>query len=112
MNEQLKRDFRYMIKQRGGMLAKGWLLGLQFLSLFEDDQYRKIAAHANAMAQKLQKHLLIVGIHYLPNHPRIRYLSFYRTRLSKIRKTICVSVLGKGRCYTYSNAFCHELGDT
>ena len=30
----------------------------------------------------------------------------------KIRKRICVSVLGKGRCYTYSNAFCHELGDT
>ncbi len=54
VNEQLKKDFRYMIKQRGGMLAKGWLLGLQFLSLFEDDQYRKIAAHANAMAQKLQ----------------------------------------------------------
>ena len=55
VNEQLKKDFRYMIKQRGGMLAKGWLLGLQFLSLFEDDQYRKIAAHANAMAQKLEK---------------------------------------------------------
>ena len=61
VNEQLKRDFRYMIKQRGGMLAKGWLLGLQFLSLFEDDQYRKIAAHANAMAQKLQKAFVDCG---------------------------------------------------
>ena len=34
MNNQLKKDFRYMIKQRGGMLAKGRLLGLQFAELF------------------------------------------------------------------------------
>ena len=32
-NPALKKDFRYMIKQRGGMLAKGRLLGIQFLTL-------------------------------------------------------------------------------
>ena len=32
-NEELKKDFRYNIKQRGGMLAKGRLLGIQFLTL-------------------------------------------------------------------------------
>ena len=31
----MKKDFRYSIKQRGGMLAKGRLLGIQFLTLFE-----------------------------------------------------------------------------
>ena len=30
LNDALKPDFRYNIKQRGGMLAKGWLLGIQF----------------------------------------------------------------------------------
>ncbi len=35
----LKEDFRYMIKQKGGMLAKGRLLGLQFLALLEDGLY-------------------------------------------------------------------------
>ena len=34
-NETLKKDFRYMIKQRGGMLAKGRLLGIQFEVLFD-----------------------------------------------------------------------------
>ena len=33
-NPKLKNDFRYYIKQNGGLLAKGRLLGLQFLALF------------------------------------------------------------------------------
>ena len=39
VNESLKKDFRYFIKQNGGMLAKGRLLGIQFLTLFEDGLY-------------------------------------------------------------------------
>lgn len=49
-NDALKPDFRYFIKQKGGMLAKGRLLGLQFIALFEDDLYFKMARHANEMA--------------------------------------------------------------
>jgi threonine aldolase len=49
-NDSLKPDFRYLIKQKGGMLAKGRLLGLQFIALFEDDLYFKTARHANEMA--------------------------------------------------------------
>ena len=45
-NEELKRDFRYNMKQRGGMLAKGRLLGIQFDTLFTDDLYFKIARNA------------------------------------------------------------------
>ena len=40
-NRALKKDFRYMIKQNGGMLAKGRLLGIQFDTLFTDDLYFK-----------------------------------------------------------------------
>ena len=36
-NEALKKDFRYMIKQNGGLLAKGRLLGVQFDTLFTAD---------------------------------------------------------------------------
>ena len=53
-NPVLHRDFRYLIKQRGGMLAKGWLLGAQFKALLRDDLYTQIAAHANKMADKLR----------------------------------------------------------
>lgn len=53
-NPAVHEDFRYMIKQRGGMLAKGWLLGLQFLVLLEDDLYFRICGHANEMAMRLR----------------------------------------------------------
>ena len=53
-NLTLARDFRYVMKQRGGMLAKGRLLGVQFDALFEDDLYFKVSAHADAMAEKLR----------------------------------------------------------
>ena len=53
----LGEDFRYLIKQRGGMLAKGWLLGLQFDTLLEDDLYFRIAAHANRVADRIRKTL-------------------------------------------------------
>ncbi len=52
--EGLKQDFRYFIKQRGGMLAKGRLLGIQFDTLFTDNLYLKLAAHAIALAEKLR----------------------------------------------------------
>ena len=50
----IAQDFRYFIKQRGGMLAKGWLLGVQFKALLQDDTYLKISIHANKMADKLR----------------------------------------------------------
>ena len=54
-NDALKKDFRYMIKQNGGMLAKGRLLGIQFDTLFTDDLYFKISARADEFAMKLRK---------------------------------------------------------
>lgn len=54
-NEALKKDFRYYIKQRGGMLAKGRLLGIQFEELFRDDLYMEISAHADRLAMKIKK---------------------------------------------------------
>lgn len=53
-NDWIAEDFRYMIKQRGGMLAKGWLLGLQFDTLLKDDLYFEVSRHANKLAQQLR----------------------------------------------------------
>ena len=50
-NEKLHEYFRYHIKQRGGMLAKGRLLGVQFEAMMKDDSYVSLSARANAMAQ-------------------------------------------------------------
>lgn len=56
-NPSLKKDFRYFIKQRGGMLAKGRLLGIQFQVLFEDGAYFRIAKEADRLAMKLLRAL-------------------------------------------------------
>lgn len=53
-NESLKKDFRYIMKQRGAMLAKGRLLGLQFETLFENGLYNEISRHAVAMAMEIK----------------------------------------------------------
>ena len=52
-NENLKADFRYFLKQRGALLAKGAAIGVQFMTLFTDDLYDKLAIHANILAKKL-----------------------------------------------------------
>ena len=53
-NPALKEDFRYLIKQHGGMLAKGRLLGVQFEALLEDGLYFEISGHADAMADRIR----------------------------------------------------------
>lgn len=52
-NDKYKKDFRYNIKQRGGMLAKGRMLGIQFEELFTNDRYLTIAEHAIDLAEEL-----------------------------------------------------------
>ena len=68
-NEELKKDFRYNIKQRGGMLAKGRLLGIQFLTLFEENRYFDISAHAARLAEKLKDELIKMGVKFYINSP-------------------------------------------
>ena len=58
----LKTDFRYIIKQRGGMLAKGRLLGVQFLTLFSDGLYLEGARAANRYADLLRDVIKKTGI--------------------------------------------------
>ena len=55
-------DFRYHIKQRGGMLAKGWLLGLQFDVLLENDRYMTISRRAVALALRIKEAFQAKGI--------------------------------------------------
>lgn len=54
-NPAFKKDFRYLIKQHGGMLAKGRLLGIQFDTLFTDGLYFDIARRADQLAMRLRE---------------------------------------------------------
>lgn len=63
-NKALQEDFRYIIKQKGGMLAKGRLLGIQFLELFKDGLYFDISKHAIDMAKFLKDGLKVLGYNF------------------------------------------------
>lgn len=58
VNEALKTDFRYYIKQKGALLAKGRLLGIQFETLLENDLYFNLSRHAVDLAMKIRDTLL------------------------------------------------------
>ena len=64
-NPVLAEDFRYMIKQHGGMLAKGRLLGVQFDALMTDNLYFDIAARADRLADKLRQTFTELGCPFL-----------------------------------------------
>jgi len=61
-NEALKKDFRYFIKQRGGMLAKGRLLGIQFGALFTNGLYFAICDKAVKQALDIRQAFLDNGV--------------------------------------------------
>lgn len=52
-NPAIKLTLGYM-KNRGALLAKGWLLGLQFDTLFTDDLYMRISQSAVDKAMRLR----------------------------------------------------------
>ncbi|MGN0213770.1 MAG: threonine aldolase family protein [Muribaculaceae bacterium] len=56
------KHFRYHIKQQGGMLAKGRLLGIQFLELFSNNLYMRISRHAVEQAMRIKAAFAQKGI--------------------------------------------------
>jgi threonine aldolase len=53
--------FTTLIKQQGALLAKGWLLGVQFDTLFTDNLYLDIARNAVRQAERLSRALVEKG---------------------------------------------------
>lgn len=64
-NKNIAPEFDYVLKQKGALLAKGRVLGIQFLELFRDDLYFSLAKHANAMASKITDAITDGGFSFL-----------------------------------------------
>ena len=82
-NNAFKKDFRNIIKQRGGMLAKGRLLGIQFIALFTDNLYFKLARHAVDAAGKIKTALEAKGINFLFDSPTNQIFPVFPDELYK-----------------------------
>ena len=86
-NPCLKQDFRYCIKQKGGMLAKGRLLGVQFLELFKDGLYFEISKHAIDMAMLLKDGLKEKGYEFfMDSNTNQQFIIVEDAKLQEIRQ--------------------------
>lgn len=68
-NKSLSEGFRYYIKQNGGMLAKGRLLGIQFATLLRDGLYFRAAEGAVAKALRIREAFAARGFSFLVDSP-------------------------------------------
>ncbi len=64
-NPGLAPEFDYVLKQKGALLAKGRILGIQFLELFKNELYFDLARHANRMAMKIAAAVKACGYSFL-----------------------------------------------
>ena len=64
-NDKLKEDFRFIMKQRGALLAKGAVIGMQFETLFSNDLYDELSVHSNQMAKRLADGIKALGYDFL-----------------------------------------------
>ena len=69
VNPVLQPDFLYIVKQRGGLFAKGRLLGIQFAELFRDGLYYELARHANEEAMRIKAALTALGARFQVDSP-------------------------------------------
>lgn len=65
VNPELQEEFGFHVKQKGALLAKGRLLGIQFLELLKDDLYLELGKHANQQAMKIKKAFSDKGVRFL-----------------------------------------------
>jgi len=86
-NDDLKPHFRNYMKQSGAILAKGWLLGLQYIELFKDDRYFKLGKEADLKADKIRKALNKKKIkQYIPNRTNQIFVILENKMMKKLSK--------------------------
>jgi len=90
VNDTLKEDMRHLIKQRGAMLAKGRLLGVQFDALLKDNLYLELGAAANAAAQKLIDGLKAKGYRFtLPPKTNQIFVLIPNEKMPMLEENVC-----------------------
>jgi len=87
-NDALKGEFRFLIKQRGAMLAKGAAVGIQFEALLKDGLYDSLAEYAYKMAEKFACGVKEAGYELLfPQETNLVVPIFPKALVAKLRES-------------------------
>ena len=94
-NDALKPHFRNMIKQRGGMFAKGFLFGVQFAAYFRDGLWLKMAQHAVTQAQRIAKAAVDKGYKLYASSPTNQvFLVLSHEKIAELEKNFAFEAFG------------------
>ncbi len=85
----LQPHFFRVMKQKGAVLAKGFLLGVQFEALLKDGLYWQNACWANCMAAKLKNGLLEMGFSFLVDSPTNQIFPIIPNKLMPAMELLC-----------------------
>lgn len=89
VNDSLKEDMRFLIKQRGGLLAKGRLLGVQFNALLRNNLYLKLGEHTNKMADILINGIKSKGYEFvIPPETNLIFPLFPKELVAELKKHV------------------------
>ncbi len=111
-NPAIARDFRYIIKQRGGMFAKGRLLGVQFGALMHDGLYERTAKREVELAMKLRAAFEAKGWPLYYDSPTNQQFPIVPdAALEKLAEKYSFSHWAQGGRHAHRRALLHQLGD-
>ncbi len=97
INPELRRDFRYHMKQRGALLAKGRVLGIQFARLFDaDDLWYRLGRQANAAAVRLARGLTELGVPPLPAEANQVFVELPSDAVERLSREAAFHVWSRG----------------
>lgn len=82
----LNENFRYSIKQNGGLLAKGFIVGIQFECLFENNLFYDIGKKANQASNYFKKKLKELGIKFDPTPTNQQFITLKSDVVSTLEK--------------------------
>lgn len=83
VNKNLQENFRYHIKNKGAMLAKGFVLGIQFEELFKDGLFFELAKHANEMSSYIKENLQKLEVCFTIDSPTNQLFAKFDKEIAK-----------------------------
>lgn len=97
VNDKLKPYYRNLMKQNGALLAKGYVLGIIFDTLFTDGYFEQLAQHSNRMAEILKNAIAAKGYSFLLDSPTNQQFVYFPNELvEQLQKEFIFAVWSKG----------------
>lgn len=83
VNDNLKDHFRFNMKQHGAILAKGWMIGVQFEELFQDNLYLELGKRSVMLAKRLKEGFIDCNIPFLCDSPTNQLFPIFPDEFAK-----------------------------